>query len=68
MLVGRRGITVLALIAWSIMTAQFCLQRLDGTSRAPSHIAEMAVTSALIPPTTVFWRLYGAWKFRVLFL
>jgi len=42
--------------------------RLRGTSHAPGHIAEMAVTSALIPPLSVFWRLRGAVKFRVLFL
>jgi hypothetical protein len=31
-------------------------------------VAEMVVTSALIPPLSVFWRLYGALKFRVFFL
>ena len=34
---------------------------------APAHVAEMVVTSAVIPFLSVFWRLYGAWKFRVLF-
>ncbi len=53
---------------WSLMTGRFCLQRLDGTSRAPWHIAEMAMTSALIPPLAVYWRVRGALKFRVLFL
>ena len=38
------------------------------TSTTPGTCAEMAVTSALIPPLSVFWRLYGALKFRVLFL
>ena len=38
------------------------------TSRAPGHIGEMLLTSALIPPLSVFWRLYGAVKFGVWFL
>lgn len=54
--------------AWALLTARFCLARLRDTSRAPRHVAEMIVTSALIPPLAVFWRLRGALKFRVLFL
>lgn len=52
---------------WGMLTAWFCARRLRQTSWAPSHLAEMAVTSVLIPPLSVFWRLYGAVKFRVLF-
>ncbi|GIZ53752.1 glycosyltransferase family 2 protein [Noviherbaspirillum aridicola] len=53
---------------WLGMTTRFCAQRLRNTSHAPSHVAEMVVTSALIPPLAVFWRAVGAWKFRVGFL
>lgn len=53
---------------WIGMTAWFCLQRLSVTSHRPSHVLEMAVTSALIPPLAVFWRLHGAWRFQVAFL
>lgn len=52
---------------WVVLTGQFCASRLARTSRAPAHILEMLVTSALIPPLSVFWRLRGAWRFRVLF-
>jgi hypothetical protein len=38
------------------------------TVKTPAHIAEMIVTSALIPPVAVFWRLIGAVKFRVRFI
>src|SRR5690606_25879898 len=68
---GTMGATIPAiasLVAWGLLTTRFCVRRLRRTSRAPGHIAEMLVTSALIPPLSVFWRLYGAWKFRVLFL
>ena len=56
------------LILWLGLTAHFCLQRLQHTSHAPRHVAEMIVTSIVIPPLSIFWRLYGAVKFRVFFL
>jgi hypothetical protein len=31
-------------------------------------VTEMVVTSMLIPPLAVYWRLRGAVRFRVLFL
>lgn len=60
--------TLGALCVWLGMTGHFCLQRLHHTSHAPGHIAEMIVTSLLIPPLAVFWRIFGAIRFRVLFL
>jgi glycosyltransferase involved in cell wall biosynthesis len=52
---------------WLGMTAPLCARRLRGTSHRPSHVAEMVVTSALIPPLAVFWRMAGAIRFRVRF-
>jgi GT2 family glycosyltransferase len=57
-----------ALLLWSVLTARFFLQRLRGASKRPSHVLEMAVTSALIPPLAVFWRVAGALRYRVAFL
>ena len=53
---------------WLSMTGHFCAQRLRYTTHAPGHVAEMSVTSLLIPPLAVFWRLRGMIKFRVFFL
>ncbi|MGV3654628.1 MAG: glycosyltransferase family 2 protein [Noviherbaspirillum sp.] len=50
---------------WLALTARFCLMRLASTVKTASHIVEMVVTSALIPPLAVFWRLCGAIRFRV---
>lgn len=52
---------------WALLTVLFCARRLRGTSLRFSHLVEMIVTSVLIPPLSVFWRLYGAVRFRVLF-
>lgn len=56
------------LAVWLGLTARFSWQRLRQTSHAPAHVAEMIVTSMLIPPVSLYWRLRGAWRFRTLFL
>jgi hypothetical protein len=50
------------------LTARFCWQRLKPTRKDAAHVIEMAATSALIPPLSVFWRIVGAWRYRVLFV
>lgn len=53
--------------AWLALTGGLCVARLRGKSRAPGHVLEMLVTSALIPPLSVYWRLRGALEFRTMF-
>ena len=65
---GRTRPAAVMLVLWAVLTGRFAGERLRHTSRAPQHVAEMVVTSALIPPLSVFWRLVGAIKFRVFFL
>ena len=65
---GQRKLALAGVVSWLWMTGGFCARRLHGTSHAPRHVAEMLVTSAAIPPVAVFWRLYGAFRFRVFFL
>ena len=55
-------------LAWVAITATFCRKRLAGTRKSLSHVLEMVATSALIPPVSVFWRIAGAWRWRVPFL
>lgn len=64
----RPRLTGVSLAVWAVLTGRFMARRLRGTSTAPAHLAEMAVTSALIPPLAVFWRLRGALAYRVRFL
>ena len=61
---GLGGIGLAAALCWAALTARFCRQRLRGTVTNASHVAEMVVTSILIPPLAVFWRLVGALRFR----
>ena len=61
-------LALLAMLTWLMLTMRFCWRRLAHTSRAPAHVGEMLITSALIPPLALFWRLRGMLIFRVLFL
>ncbi|HEX7079858.1 MAG TPA: glycosyltransferase [Gammaproteobacteria bacterium] len=65
---GAVAVAAPAAVLWLLLTGRFCIARLrPATKRAP-HIAEMIVTSVLIPPIAVFWRMVGALRFRVVFL
>ncbi len=64
----RPGVTVASFMVWARLTGAFIARRLHGTSRRPAHVAEVIVTSALIPPLAVYWRLRGAFVHRVRFL
>ncbi len=68
MILQKTSIAALAGACWLLLTSRFCLQRLRGTVKSVSHITEMLVTSAVIPPLAVFWRMVGALRFRVGFL
>jgi glycosyltransferase involved in cell wall biosynthesis len=62
------SVATLAGGAWLALTARFCAARLARANKRASHVAEMVVTSAAIPPLAVFWRISGAIRYRVLFL
>ena len=49
------------------LVLRLALLRLRHTSRAPGHVAEMLLTSAAIPFLSLYWRVKGAWRFRVPF-
>lgn len=68
LLSGSITLLLIGLVAWLLLTLRFTLQRLLHTSHTPRHIIEMLVTSIIIPPLAIYWRLYGAVKFHVFFL
>ena len=61
-------LAVLSAVSWFFLTVFFVKKRLHGSSLSVSHISEMLVTSILIPFLSVYWTLYGAYKFKVFFL
>ena len=65
---GQWALAVVCLLVWLAIGGVFAWLRLAHTSHAPRHIAEMFVTSLLIPWVSVYWRARGAWRFRVPFV
>jgi glycosyltransferase involved in cell wall biosynthesis len=61
------AIAAAGVLAWLWLTGALCRRRLEGTSHSVQHVAEILVTSILIPPLAVFWRLAGALRYRVRF-
>ncbi len=62
---GAAATSALVLVA---LWLQFSFARLLYTTRRMAHVVEMLTTSALVPFLSVYWRLRGAIRFRVLFL
>lgn len=54
-------------IVGATLAAPVAARRLRGTTRAPRNVVEMLLTSAAIPFLSLYWRLAGAWRFRVRF-
>ena len=61
---GAPGVALATGAAWIGITCALAVKRLRHTSRRPGHVTEMIVTSALIPPLAVFWRIAGAIRYR----
>lgn len=68
MAAGSSGWLIPAATGWAVLTGYFILKRLKGTSRSARHIAEMVYTSLFIPFLSVYWTLYGSFRYKVLFL
>jgi glycosyltransferase involved in cell wall biosynthesis len=60
------GLAAMAL--WMLLVGGFIWKRLSHTSHEWPHVLEMVVTSMLIPFLSVYWNLYGAFRYKVLYL
>jgi len=66
--------TQAVLLSWITSTlllssiAFFFYKRFKNTDRSARQLTEMLITSLAIPFLSVFWRFYGAIKFRVFFI
>jgi glycosyltransferase involved in cell wall biosynthesis len=64
---GARPVAGVFGAGWLLLEARFLARRLRGISHTPRHVADMVLTSLLIPPLSVYWRLRGAVRYRVVF-
>ncbi|WP_423146185.1 glycosyltransferase family 2 protein [Rubrolithibacter danxiaensis] len=56
------------LCIWLLLITKFINKRLSATTHSFTHVLEIIVTSVFIPFFSVYWQLYGAVKYRVLFI
>lgn len=68
LLLHQRGSFLVAFIIWFLLLLQFVYKRLQQTSKAFPHVAEMILTSACIPFLSLYWHWYGAWRYNVFYL
>ncbi len=66
-LAKNEALAIMTALFWGVLVLRFMFRRLQQTKHTPSHILEMIFTSLLIPYLSVFWRLYGAFTYRVWF-
>ena len=57
---GRRGPALLTALVWAALEGRFFQRRARGVVHTPRHLAGLALTSLLIPPLSVYWRLRAA--------
>ena len=62
-----RYILLTGMILYFGLTGTFVARRLKSTSRSGDHVVEMIATSVVIPFASVYWKLYGSIKYRVLY-
>jgi glycosyltransferase involved in cell wall biosynthesis len=63
-LAGSASVFIAGLSGWLILTLWFAFKRLRSTSRNVSHVMEMMITSFAIPFLSLYWRWYGAFKYK----
>jgi glycosyltransferase involved in cell wall biosynthesis len=61
-------LSITGLSGWIILTSWFINKRLRLTSHTVTHISEMVFTSFIIPFLSLYWRWYGALKYKVLLI
>jgi hypothetical protein len=62
---GRRRTAAVLGASWLGLQSAFFLRRFRGVTHRPSHVADLLLTSVLIPPLSIYWRLRGALRYRV---
>lgn len=62
-LTGWRGLALAGALCWAALSLLLFFRRLEGSAATPRNVAELLLTSAVIPPLSIYWRLRGARRF-----
>lgn len=65
---GNISILSAVYIIWAFSLNRFIFKRLKKSSHSLKNTSQVILTSLFIPYIAVFWRLYGAVKYKVFFL
>jgi glycosyltransferase involved in cell wall biosynthesis len=67
LIAGKKLLMITGTLLYIAFTLAFIAKRLSRTSRSREHVLEIVATSAVIPFVSVYWTLYGALKYRVVY-
>ncbi len=67
LIINKTALIIVGALTYTMFTIAFILKRLRPTSKSYKHTTEMIATSLIIPFLSVYWTIYGAIKYRVLF-
>jgi glycosyltransferase involved in cell wall biosynthesis len=67
LIAGKKVLMIIGTLFYIGFTLLFVIKRLWRTSHSRPHVLEMVATSAVIPFVSVYWTLYGAFKYRVVY-
>lgn len=67
-IIQQRYPFILSALALTGLFLRLIIRRLEDRNKSASHILEMVTTSLIIPFASIYWRFYGAIKYRVLFV
>ena len=65
---GFSYLAVVSSIMLTLLFGQFIVKRLQNRHKSFSQVTDMLITSLIIPFLSIYWRVYGALKYRTLFL
>lgn len=55
-------------VVWLGLTVWFITRRLQNTTHAFEHVLEMTLTSFVIPFLSIYWQMYGVFKYKVVLI
>lgn len=65
---GLPALSLAGALGWFALSGCLAVRRLRGVSRHWLNVTDIVLSSILIPFVAVYWRLAGAWRYRVLFV
>lgn len=60
---GWHALALAAASTWLVLSLVLFFRRLAGSAPTPRNVAELLLTSIVIPPVSIYWRLQGARRF-----